>query len=74
MDTQWRHHCVAKVWARVWPKIPENLSIYIYTDMERVISYKIFRQYVAKRQRQRLEWRKTKYVLLKHIQTNISNE
>jgi len=36
--------------------------------------FKIFRQYVTKRQRRRPEWRKTKYVLSKHIQTNIFDQ
>ena len=42
-----------------------------HLNMKQVILYKIFRQYAAKRQKQRPEWRKTKYALLKYIQTNI---
>ena len=36
--------------------------------------FKIFRQYVEKRQKRKPKWRKIKYVLLKHIQTNIFDQ
>ena len=39
--------------------------IRILICVERVITYKIFRQYVAKRQKSRPEWRRTKTCFIK---------